>query len=204
MARSKRTEATVNAVIRQGKGATSQAGLGVDIIEIARMERILQRTPRFAQRVFSEEERRYANSKANPAAHYALFFAAREAVLKALGRGFAGIGYADVEVSHDRFGRPVPLLHGAAAALAVEEDVVEVQLSLSYTHQVGVASAVAIKASDRPRLDKRHDPMEEISAQFKEMRALLDDMDARIKEQQAGEGPEQQPEQQAATPGTTQ
>jgi holo-[acyl-carrier protein] synthase len=186
MARSKRTEATVQAVIRQGEPAASQAGLGVDIIEIARMERALRRTPRFRQRVFSEGEREYAEKKSRPPVHYALFFAAREAVLKALGTGFAGMGYADVEVTHDRFGRPVPLLRGRAAALAEEQGVVEVQLSLSYTHQVGVASAVAIKASDRPRPDKRPDPTEELNARFKEMRALLDSMDARIREVEAG------------------
>ena len=63
------------------------AGLGVDIVEIARMEDILRRTPNFKQRVFTEDERAYCESKHNPAVHYALFFAAKEAVAKALGTG---------------------------------------------------------------------------------------------------------------------
>ncbi|MDR1713608.1 MAG: holo-ACP synthase [Coriobacteriales bacterium] len=158
------------------------AGLGVDIIEIARMEQALKRTPRLAQRMFTDQERAYAFGKARPAVHLALFFAAREAVLKALGCGFAGMNWTDVEVSHDRFGRPVPLLHGHAAEVAAAQGVVEVQLSLSYTHSVGVASAVAIKEQDRPRREEKLDPRAELAKQFKEMRALLDDLDNRLTE----------------------
>jgi holo-[acyl-carrier protein] synthase len=156
------------------------AGLGVDIIEIERMERALARTPRMRERLFSETERAYAQSKARPAVHFALFFAAKEAVLKALGTGFAGMAFTDVEVDHDRYGRPVPVLHGRAQKLAQAQGIVEMQLSLSYTHAVGVASAVAIKEQDRPRKDERLDPRAELARQFKEMRALLDDMDERI------------------------
>ena len=156
-------------------------GLGVDIIEIDRMEQALTRTPRIRERVFSEQERSYAQKKARPAVHYALFFAAKEAVLKALGTGFSGMAFTDVEVDHDRFGRPIPILHGRAQKLAEEQGIVEIQLSLSYTHSVGVASAVAIKDEDRPRKDKKIDPRVELSRQFKEVRALLDDMDERIK-----------------------
>jgi holo-[acyl-carrier protein] synthase len=161
--------------------ALPAAGLGVDIIEVERMERALTRTPRMLIRVFSEGERSYAQSKARPAVHYALFFAAKEAVLKALGTGFAGMAYTDVEVDHDKYGRPIPLLHGNAQQLAASQGVVEMQLSLSYTKTVGVASAVAIKEQDRPRRDEKVDPRVELARQFKEVRALLDDMDDRMK-----------------------
>ncbi|MDR0347109.1 MAG: holo-ACP synthase [Coriobacteriales bacterium] len=161
--------------------AAPVAGLGVDIIEIGRMERALERTPRIKERVFSEKERLYAQAKARPATHYALFFAAKEAVLKALGTGFAGMAFTDVEVDHDRYGRPVPILRGNAQKLAEAQGVVEMQLSLSYTHAVGVASAVAIREQDRPRKDEKVDQKTELARQFKEMRALLDDMDERIR-----------------------
>lgn len=186
MAISKQKENTLKAVKRLGEGTQSRAGLGVDIIEIERMEQILVRTPRFMQRVFSEGERKYAMAKARPAIHFALFFAAKEAVLKALGTGFTGMAFTDVEVTHDRHGRPEPILHGNAAKVASEQGVVEVELSLSYTHQVGVASAVAIKSEDRPRKDERKDPMEELQQQFKEMRSMLDNMDERIRELSEG------------------
>jgi holo-[acyl-carrier protein] synthase len=161
--------------------AAPVAGLGVDLIEIERMERALERTPRMRERIFSEKERAYAQDKARPAVHFALFFAAKEAVLKALGTGFSGMAFTDVEVDHDRYGRPVPILHGHAREVADAQGVVEMQLSLSYTHSVGVASAVAIREQDRPQRDEKVDPRVELARQFKEMRALLDDMDERMK-----------------------
>ncbi|MDR3053377.1 MAG: holo-ACP synthase, partial [Coriobacteriales bacterium] len=146
------------------------AGTGIDIVEIARMERAITRTPRILWRLFSAQEQAYCNSKARPATHYALFFAAKEAVLKALGTGFVGMAFHDVEVAHDRFGRPVPVLHGHAQEVAAALGVVELQLSLSYTHQVGVASAVAIKQENRPHKDESLDPHAELARQFKELR----------------------------------
>ena len=158
------------------------AGLGVDIIEVKRMEKAMNRTPRILVRVFSETERLYAWQKTRPAVHFALFFAAKEAVLKALGTGFTGMAFTDVEVDHDRFGRPIPLLHGRAKAIAQEQGVVEMQLSLSYTHTVGVASAVAIKEQDRPHKENKADPRTELARQFKEVRAILDGMDERLRD----------------------
>ena len=63
------------------EGVEGAVGLGVDIVEIARMRRILERTPSFREKVFSEEERAYCESTANPEVHYATRFAAKEAVL---------------------------------------------------------------------------------------------------------------------------
>ncbi len=67
----------------------AEAGIGVDIVEISRMKSILEKTPSFARRVFTEEERAYCDASSRPAAHYASRFASREAVLKALGTGFS-------------------------------------------------------------------------------------------------------------------
>ena len=78
-------------------------GLGVDIVEIERMRRILDRTPSFAHKVFTDAEQDYCNREGNPATHYAARFAAKEAVCKALGTGIlaSGIGMRDVEVVRD-------------------------------------------------------------------------------------------------------
>lgn len=74
-------------------------GLGVDIVEIARMKKILERTPSFARKVFSCEECCYCEDTAMPEVHFATRFAAKEAVVKALGCGFTrGIGVRDIEV----------------------------------------------------------------------------------------------------------
>ena len=156
--------------------SASAVGLGVDLVEIERMERAIERTPRILERVFTSGEREYAWSKSKPAVHYAAFFAAREAVLKALGSGFAGMHYSDVEIAHNEKGKPEVVLHGNALALAEEQGVVEIQISLSHTHQMAVASAVAIKALSSPPKVVVVDPMQELTKRFKELRSMLDDL----------------------------
>ena len=109
----------------------ARVGIGVDMLEIARMERALKRHPSFATRVFTDDERAYCDSTARPAEHYAARFAAREAVVKALGTGFSGgIGMRDVSVGRDVHGRPVAILSGRAAEAAHERGIDEVVLSL--------------------------------------------------------------------------
>lgn len=153
-------------------------GLGVDIVEIERMRRILDRTPSFARKVFTAGEQDYCNAKANPATHYAARFAAKEAVCKALGTGILaqGIGMRDVEVVRDSRGKPAVALHGAAARIAEEQGVIDVPLSLSYTHSVAVANAVAITRASQAEREKRRDVKAELAQQFKELRGMLDDL----------------------------
>lgn len=152
-------------------------GLGVDIVEIARMREALARRPRMKERLFSDEEREYCESRNKPEIHYAMRFAAKEAVLKALGTGFSGMGFRDVEVMRDERGRPVPRLSGRAAEVAEAAGVVEVHLSLSFTHENAVASAVAITEQMRPRLEEVPEtPQQRLAASFKDARSLLDDV----------------------------
>ena len=153
-------------------------GLGVDIVEIDRMRAALERTPRMRERLFSAEERAYCDARRKPEIHYAMRFAAKEAVLKALGTGFAGMRFTDVEVARDDRGRPVPRLSGRAAEVAEERGIIEMHLSLSFTHSTAVASAVAITAEGRPQpKEVPRDPMAELAASFKEARALLDEVE---------------------------
>ncbi len=170
-------------------------GLGVDIVEIDRMRLALERTPRIRERIYSAAEREYCESRAKPEVHYALRFAAKEAVLKALGTGFSGMRFTDVEVVREAGGRPVPKLYGRAAEVAEELGVIEMHLSLSFTHSTAVASAVAITEERRPKKDDRPDPRAELAASFKEARALLDEVvpedgesDADVSRTEAGEG----------------
>jgi holo-[acyl-carrier protein] synthase len=151
-------------------------GLGVDIVEIERMRDALVRHPRMKERLFSAEERAYCDKRSKPEVHYALRFAAKEAVLKALGTGFSGMRFTDVEVIRENSGRPVPRLSGRAAERAEELGIVEMHLSLSFTHSTAVASAVAITEEARPRKDERPDPKAQLAASFKEARALLDEV----------------------------
>lgn len=156
----------------------SEVGLGVDIVEIERMQKILERTPSFAKKVYSEAERAYCDAKARPEIHYATRFAAKEAVLKALGTGFSeGIGVRDVEVVRNAKGKPNAVLSGRAREVADEQGVIDIQLSLSYTHLEAVACAMAITKGSIKASEERVDPMEELAQQFKEARSMLDELD---------------------------
>lgn len=155
----------------------SSVGLGIDIVEVERMASLLGRRPRFAEQVFSEEERRYCDSTSKPATHYALRFAAKEAVVKALGTGFAdGIWVRDVEVRRGKGGRPFAVLSGRAQEVALQQGVREISISLSYTHTDAVACAMAVTEAAVQATEKRKDPMEELSLRFKETRKMLDEL----------------------------
>lgn len=152
------------------------AGIGVDMLEIARMERAMRRHPRIVARTFTDDERAYCDRTARPAQHYAARFAAREAVLKALGTGFSqGIGLKDVSVAVDEAGRPHAVLVGRAAEVARERGVQEVALSLSYTHEVALANAVAVTQEVRPPADrKQEDP---VLVSFREARKVVEELE---------------------------
>ena len=175
--KSKKT-APVAAAAPVAQGLENQVGLGVDIVEIARMAAVLKRTPRFKSRVFTADEQAYCDSMASPEIHYATRFAAKEAVLKALGTGF-GWGTCDprnVEVRRNVKGRPFVVLHGAVKENAQQQKITEIPISLSYTHAEAVACAMAI-TDDSVAPAAPEDPMIELSRQFKELRNMLDDID---------------------------
>jgi holo-[acyl-carrier protein] synthase len=112
------------------------AGIGIDLLEIDRMERALERRPRLAERVFTAAEREYAAAHARPARHLAARFAAKEAVVKALGLA-GGFGLREVEVIAGK--PPSVRLSGRAAEAAVGRAV-----KISLTHSRDFAAAVAI------------------------------------------------------------
>jgi holo-[acyl-carrier protein] synthase len=110
-------------------------GVGLDLLEIERMERALERRPNLAQRLFTAAEQEYAQSKARPGQHLAARFCAKEAVSKALGMDV--LRPLDVEV----LGGGALRLHGAAAARARE---LGVEVAVSLTHARVTAGAVAV------------------------------------------------------------
>ena len=110
--------------------------VGIDLIEIERVERALQRRPRLAERLFTPAELAYARERARPGRHLAARFAAKEAVIKALGRG---VPPKDIEVVS---GEPPELkLHGRAAELAGDT---EIAISLTHSRETAAAVAVAV------------------------------------------------------------
>lgn len=113
---------------------------GVDIIELARLERAFARFgERFLRRVYTpEERRRYGQRPAELAAR----FAGKEAVSKVLGTGFAGVSWTEIEILNDPRGKPTVHLAGRAAQRATELGVVHVEISLSHSRTDVVAFAV--------------------------------------------------------------
>jgi holo-[acyl-carrier protein] synthase len=122
-------------------------GIGVDVIEVNRMRRAVeQHGSGFLQHVFTDAERHEAPAGAGKAAYFASRWAAKEAVAKALGTGIgAACAWTDVEVVHDRGGRPAVRLSGRAAETAHALGVGHIHLSISHERRIACASAVAEK-----------------------------------------------------------
>jgi holo-[acyl-carrier protein] synthase len=124
------------------------AGIGVDIIEVARITRALGRRPeRFLARLFTRGE--IADCGTGQAEHsarrLAARFAAKEATLKALGIGLRAVKWTDVEVVKDPLGKPLLRVSGHLAEIAAEQGVAEFHVSLSHCKEYAVAQVVAVR-----------------------------------------------------------
>jgi len=121
--------------------------IGIDIIEVRRVRETIERTPRFAERVFTNAERAYCESHGAVAAqHYAARFAAKEAALKALQTGWSGgISWQDIEVSAKDSGAPVISFHGRARELYEQSGATSAHLSIAHTTEHAIAEVVLEK-----------------------------------------------------------
>ena len=119
-------------------------GLGIDLVEIDRLERALAtHGERLERRIFTDRERADCNRRRDRVQALAARFAAKEACLKALGTGWSqGLTFRSVEVVRTESGRPELRLHGAASERARRDGITS--LSVSLTHQPGVAGAVVV------------------------------------------------------------
>ncbi len=119
-------------------------GTGIDVVEVPRVAAALERFGRrFVERIFTEEEIRYCDSKANPAERYAARFAAKEAAMKAIGTGWNhGVRWRDVEVRRARGGRPTLVLSGKAAEFAQQLGAVRSQISITHTAAEAIAHVI--------------------------------------------------------------
>lgn len=119
-------------------------GIGLDLCEIARFERILEKGGSFVQRYFTGEEQAYIAARGKVAAQSAAaMFAAKEAFLKAVGTGIGGgVPLTDVAVHHEESGRPVYALTGEA--LRALQDMGAEKAWLSLSHEAGMAAAMCV------------------------------------------------------------
>lgn len=120
-------------------------GIGLDVIEVRRIDRALTRWGEvFTRRLFTPDELRRAGSASARAMRLAGRFAAKEAVMKALGFGWRRMAWREIEIVNDDAGRPVVTLHGGAARAAESLGVSAVIVSLTHTRDLAAASAVAL------------------------------------------------------------
>ena len=120
-------------------------GVGVDAIEIERVRRALERTPRLIDRLFTEREQRHCGAAAGRrrTARFAARFAAKEAVAKALGTGVVGFAFRDIEIVNGDNGAPTVVLADRARGVADGAGVQALHVSLSVTRDTAVATAIA-------------------------------------------------------------
>lgn len=119
--------------------------IGIDLAEVDRIEAAMARFgDHFLDRVFTEREKAYCASKANAAERFAARFAAKEAIMKALGTGWSqGIRWRDLEVGREPSGKPLVILHGQALERARHLGIHHWTLSLTHTRAHAMAQVVA-------------------------------------------------------------
>ncbi len=119
--------------------------IGIDIIDIDRIKKSAERTPRFLERVFTRQELKYCLGKANPYPSLAVRFAAKEAVRKLDPVFSEGIKFHDVEIVIDNNGKPDLRLHGRAEEKGRKAGIKSFSVSLSHATQQAVAAVIASK-----------------------------------------------------------
>lgn len=119
-------------------------GLGVDAVDLERFRTSLARTPGLVARLFTDAERAYASRRRDPTERLAARFAAKEAVMKALGVGLGAFPFRDVEVARADSGEPALVLRGAAAELAAARGVQRWHVSLTHTATTAIAVVLAL------------------------------------------------------------
>ena len=122
-------------------------GTGVDIVDIERFRKIVGRQKgRFIERVFTPAERKFCDRYRDPIPHFSARFAAKEALFKALGTGWAkGVTWLDAEVKRENSEPPVLVLHGEAEKRSIRLGACRVHLSISHSEQWAVAMVILEK-----------------------------------------------------------
>ncbi len=120
-------------------------GIGMDAVELDRFRLAMSRRTGLKDRLFSDAERAYADRRNDPTERYAARFAAKEAVMKAMGVGLWKFKLRDVEVVKARSGAPSIRLHGRAAEMADERSITQWLLTMTHTENTAFAIAVALR-----------------------------------------------------------
>jgi len=118
-------------------------GIGTDIIEVSRIQKVMERDIGFRDKIFTTGEIEYCESKKNKYQHYAARFSAKESMLQAIGTGWRfGIRFADIEVYHDELGKPHIHVFGKAKEWTEELAISKIHVSLSHLKEMATAIVV--------------------------------------------------------------
>jgi len=121
-------------------------GLGVDLADVERVGRLLEKYPRFAERCFTDHEREYAFRFARPERRLAARFAGKEAVMKSLGTGWRRIRWTDIEITGG--GMPTVIMRGNASRRAEMLGITEILVTITHTDKSALVMAVAVGQHD--------------------------------------------------------
>ncbi len=117
-------------------------GCGIDIIEIKRIAKALKK-PRFSSKIYTQKERQSLEGR-HPRS-WAVRFAAKEAVMKAMGCGWRqGVAFTDIEIMQDTWGKPIIKLRGKAEQIADEQGISQIHISLTHDKISAIAYAIAV------------------------------------------------------------
>ncbi len=119
--------------------------IGIDLVEVERMERVFHENTEMQENIFTEEELRYSRQKRYPFQRFAARFAAKEALFKALGTGLSGsLDWRDVGVRNQRTGKPMVYLSGPTANEANDMGVIDSFISMSHTEKYAIALVILV------------------------------------------------------------
>lgn len=121
-------------------------GIGIDVVEVERIaSSMAEFGDRFAEKIFTENERAYCESQKRPAIHYAARFAAKEAVAKAFGTGIGkDLGWLDMEITRRESGEPEVVLSGEGREFADRKQFTQIKISLTHAEHYAAANAIIL------------------------------------------------------------
>lgn len=119
-------------------------GIGIDIIEIDRIEGVLNRQPRFLEKNFTEDEIKYFKNNNLKSESIAGNFAAKEAISKAIGTGIRGFKLKDMEILRDELGKPIVNTYNNLNEICINNNIIEIKVSISHSKNYAVANCVII------------------------------------------------------------
>ena len=123
--------------------------VGIDIIEIKRIERLFSANEDFLRRIYTEKEVEYCKQKKNKYQHFAARFASKEAMFKALGTGWVGnMKWTDIELLNDEMGRPYLNLYGSVKEMAEKKHIDNISVSLSHCKEYAIAQVLKKKKKE--------------------------------------------------------